>query len=323
MSTSRKNEAESPLLSVLVPLLNEAENLRPLHQRLVQTLEEANVSFEIIFVDDGSEDDSLEILRELHAQDARVRYASFSRNFGHEAATTCGFTLVRGQCAVLIDADLQDPPEIIPQLLEAWRGGAMIVHARRRRRAGERLWKLVTAHLFYRILNQLSSVPIPNDVGDFRLVDRRVVDHFNAMPERKRFVRAMIAWVGYTQSTVEYDRAPRVRGKTNYNFIKLLALSLDAITSNSVVPLRLCILLGLMVTGFSFTLALVVVLDRMFFGLNIQGYTLTTAGMFLLGGVQITFLGVIGEYVGKIYTQVQGRPLFILQETEQTRDDPT
>lgn len=309
------NDAILPGISVVVPAHNEEANIEELYGRLSSTLEKEDVPFEIIFVDDGSTDRTLELVRALSARDPRVRYASFSRNFGHEAASTCGMNMVRNQAAVLMDADLQDPPELIPRMIEAWKGGAEIVYARRESRRGEGVLKRATSFLFYRVMNWMSDIRIPVDVGDFRFVDRRVVDAFNRLPERNRFVRGLFFWVGFRHAVVGYDRPPRRGGATKYNWLRLLFLSMDAFFGFSLVPLRLCISLGILVVAFSSLMSIVIVAQRLFFGLAIPGYALIATAIFFFGGVQLTFLGVIGEYVGKIYTEVQQRPLYIVKES--------
>jgi len=307
------------MLSVVVPVYNEEDNLPSLYRELKTTLDKERISFELIFVDDGSHDRSLEIIKQLSQNDPRVRYASFSRNFGHEAASSCGFRMVRGRVAVLIDADLQDPPEIVTRMFSKWQEGYEVVYARRLSREGETSFKKFTSRLFYRVINLFSEVKIPFDVGDFRLVDRKVVDVFNHLTERNRFVRGLFSWLGYKQTVVEYERLPRRGGTTKYNWLKLLLLSMDAIFGFSLVPLRLCILFGLGAIIFSFVIACIIVFQRLFLGLDIQGYALLTTGMFFLGGVQLTFLGVIGEYVGKIFREVQARPLYIVKEDSDSK----
>ncbi len=303
-----------PELSIIVPAYNESENIAPLYARLVTVLEQENLTFELIIVDDGSDDDTAKQVADLEARDQRVRLARFSRNFGHEAASTCGFDLARGQAVVLMDADLQDPPEVIPQLVARWREGFEVVYARRTARDGEPVLKKLTSYLFYRYFNRFSGSAIPADVGDFRLVDRRVVEHFIQLPERNRFVRGMFSWLGFRQTVVDFHRAPRHAGQTKYNYLKLFWLSFEAISSFSIAPLRLCMGIGAIVTVFAFVMAVIIILQRLLYSIEIPGYALGTASMFLLGGVQLIFLGVIGEYIGKIYTQVQGRPIYILND---------
>ena len=312
----------APVLSIIAPVHNEENSIEELHRTLRNVLDDSGIPFELIFIDDGSLDGSLARIKNLSARDSRVRYASFSRNFGHEAASTCGFRMARGSAVVLIDADMQDPPDVIPRMYELWLQGFEVVYARRLSRTGEGLLKKVTSHLFYRVLNAFSSVKIPLDVGDFRLVDRKVVDAFNQLPERNRFVRGMFAWLGFKQCAVEYSRPPRKSGKTKYNWVRLTLLSMDAIFSFSLVPLRICILFGLVTILFSFLMGAYIAGYRLFHGLDIPGYALLTVGMFFLGGVQLTFLGVIGEYVGKIYNEAQSRPLYLVSENSDEGNKP-
>lgn len=278
-------------------------------------MDKVGITFESIFIDDGSTDNTLDKIKNLAANNTNIRYTSFSRNFGHEAASSCGFKMVEGRAAVLIDADLQDPPEVIPQLYDKWKEGYEVVYGRRSSRRDETTVKKLSSFLFYRILRIFSNVPIPTDVGDFRLVDRKVVNLFNALPERNRFVRGMFSWIGFKQTAVEYERSARIAGKTKYNYFKLTLLSIDALVSFSLVPLRICIAFGLIIMVLSFCITIVIALQRLVWDLNIPGYALMTSGMFFLGGVQLIFLGVLGEYIGKIYKQVQGRPLYVVGES--------
>lgn len=305
----------NPQLSVIVPVFNEQANLEALAARVDRALSGIGVAYELILVDDGSRDGSLGIIKALARADSRVRYASFSRNFGHEAATSCGFAMARGDAAVLMDADLQDPPEEIPRLLEQWRQGCHVVCARRRLRHGESALKRLTSKLFYRLMNRLSEVEIPLDVGDFRLVDRKAIDAFNRFTERNRFVRGLFSWVGFRQGVIEYDRAPRHGGETKYGLRRLLLLTLDAVFSYSLVPLRLCMLFGAAVTSLSLVIIVVVVLQKLLGVLEIEGYAMMATGLFFLGGTILLSLGVIGEYVGKIYQEAQGRPLYLVAES--------
>lgn len=314
-----KNNDNLPEISVVIPVYNEEDSIQPLYRELCNSLGNAEISFELIFVNDGSEDHSLEIIKQLSRDDPRVRYASFSRNFGHEAASSCGFQMAKGKAAVLIDADLQDPPELILEMYSKWKQGYEVVYARRLFRKGESFFKKITSHLFYRIMNRFSNIKIPVDVGDFRLVDRKVIDAFNRLTEHNRFVRGLFTWVGYKQTAVEYERLSRRGGRTKYNWISLLLLSMDAFLGFSIAPLRLCILSGIGVIIFSFIMAGIIVFQRLFLDLEIPGYALLTTGMFFLGGVQLIFLGMIGEYIGKIYTEVQARPLFVVRESSDNK----
>lgn len=316
-------------VSVVVPLLNEQDNLRPLHARLVATLEALGVERELIFVDDGSTDASVSVIESLAAEDHAVVGLSFSRNFGHEPASTAGLDVATGDVAVLMDADLQDPPELIGEMLARWRDGARVVYATRRQRAGESIFKRATSWLFYRMLNAMSDVDIPMDTGDFRLVDRRVLDALRQMRETDRFVRGLVAWTGFKSAQVFYDRPARHSGETKYRPLKLLLLSLDALVGYSITPLRFATMLGLGVCAIAVVFVIAIVLQRLVFGhvFEMQGYALLASGLFFLGGSQILLLGVIGEYIGRIYRREQDRPLYLIDRrihhggTEARRED--
>lgn len=302
-------------ISVVIPLLNEQDNLRPLHARLVATLTAIPgiTGRQIIFVDDGSTDGSLRVMEELAREDPSVQGISLSRNFGHEPASTAGLDACDGDCAVLMDADLQDPPELIAQMVELWRAGNRIVYATRRKRAGESIFKRSTSWVFYRLLNAFSEVSIPMDTGDYRLVDRLVLDALRECRETDRFVRGLVAWTGYRSVPLLYDRPARHSGETKYRPLKLLLLSLDAIVGFSISPLRIAAMIGLAVCLLSFAMVLVVVGQRLFgYLFPLQGYALIAAGLFFLGGTQILLLGVIGEYIGRIYRRNQDRPLYLV-----------
>lgn len=301
-------------LSVVIPLLNEEANLRALHARLVQVFDRLGTQGQIIFVDDGSSDSSAQIIGELAAGDARVLGVRFSRNFGHEAASTAGFDMASGDAVVLMDADLQDPPEVIEQMVPLWQAGNDIVYARRSKRAGESAYKRFTAWLFYRILQVLSDVDIPRDVGDFRLVDRKVLEAVKKCRETDRFMRGLIAWTGFKSAAVTYDRPERAGGETKYNTLKLLWLSLDAAVGFSVLPLRFASAFGFLVTLGSLLMVVILIAQKLLQQIEMPGYALLTAGLFFLGGVQMLLLGILGEYIGRIYRQIQGRPLYVVRE---------
>jgi polyisoprenyl-phosphate glycosyltransferase len=302
-----------PKISIVVPVYNEEENISPLYERLKACLLGiADFSYEIIMVDDGSTDGSLDAIKKIRESDDQVRFVSFSRNFGHEAATTAGFDRAAGDCVVLIDADLQDPPEVIPHLLEKWKEGYAVVYAQRRRRRGENFIKKSTSFLFYRLINILSSQRFPHETGDFRLIDRKVLLAFRTMGDYNRMIRGMITWLGFKQTGILYDREQRYRGKTKYNLIKLLLLSFDAITSFSIVPLRLSVIIGFIVMFMSFGWGCAVLYHKLFRGLSIPGYALQTISLLFLGGIQLFILGIIGEYVGKTYLQSLKRPLYVV-----------
>lgn len=302
------------LCSIVVPVYNEERNIPELYDRLLKTFSSIKVEFEIIFVDDGSKDNSLEKIKPISSTDKRVFYLSFTRNFGHEAASTAGLDASRGDCVILMDADLQDPPEIIQEMIDLWRKGYYQVLAKRRKRYGESAFKQFTAKIFYRMINLLSDIRIPIDTGDFRLMDRAVVNDFLKCREQNRFTRGLTAWVGYNSVTVEFDRPERFAGETKYNKFKLLLLSLDVITGFSILPLRIVTIVGFGIAMVSLVLTFVIVLQKLFFHLNIAGYALLASGLFFMTGIQIFFFGVIGEYVGKIFRQVQQRPLYLVKD---------
>ncbi len=313
-----RSEAIGPIdgvmISVVIPVFNEETCLERLFERLLAVARAGEDTYEYLFVNDGSTDDSLDVIRKLSRRHASVRYLSFSRNFGHEAATTAGLDHANGDAVIIIDADLQDPPEVIPQLIEKWRQGYQIVYAQRRSREGEALFKRLSSWVFYRIIRWLSSVHIPPDTGDFRLMDRRVVEQFRRCREQSRFVRALVAWTGFNQSAVLYDRHERYSGETKYNFFRLLVLAFDAVLGFSNLPLRIGVVAGLFVCGICFLEAMYIVIRKLFFGIPIEGYALIVTGIFFLGGVQLSVIGLFGEYIGRIYTQTQQRPLYIVAE---------
>jgi dolichol-phosphate mannosyltransferase len=290
------------LLSVVIPLLNESKTLAELHRRLVAVCEKIGCEREIIFVDDGSTDGSDEVIRRLNLADPTVTGLKLSRNFGHEAASTAGIDAAQGDICVLMDADLQDPPELIEQMHDLWKQGNQIVYAVRRRRHGESALKLSAAWLFYRTLNFLSEVSIPLDTGDFRLMDARVVQSIRKCREHDRFVRGLVAWTGFKSVALEYDRPPRASGQTHYGLLKLFFLSLDAFFGFSISPLRIASAAGTLVMLASMLAIL------------IPASTLTSCGLFFLGGVQMLCTGILGEYIGRIYRQSRHRPLYLVAE---------
>lgn len=304
-------------MTVVVPVFNEEECLDALHARLTEVLRETGDSYEILLVNDGSRDRSQSIIRRLAAEDPHVSYVAFSRNFGHEAATSCGIEHAQGQTVVLIDADLQDPPELIHDMLAAWREGYDLIHAQRRARMGETWLTRATSHLFYRAFRRLAGFEVPVDTGDYRLMDRAVVDAFCRLPERNRFVRGLVAWTGFRQNTAVYDRAPRHAGQTKYNFFKRLNLAIDAITSMSTVPLRWISYFGLAVAAMSFAAGLLGGSLRLVFGADVSGHVLLALAIAFMGGVQLVATGALGEYVGRAYREVQAKPLYLVAETHQ------
>jgi len=299
------------LLSVVAPVFNEVELVEAFVERTCAAL--ADYEFELIVVNDGSSDGSTELLDRLAAADGRLRVIHLSRNFGHQAAITAGLEHARGDVAVMIDADLQDPPELIPQLVAQWAAGSDVVYAVRREREGETAFKLATASWFYRLFNKLAQVDLTPDSGDFRLLDRCALDALLAMTERSRFLRGMTVWVGFTQTAVPYERSARSAGETKYTLRKMLRFSLDAIASFSHLPLQLSTYVGVLCAGIAFV-AIPVVIGLRIGGSYLPGFSTLTIIILLIGGMVLIALGVIGEYVGRIYDEVKHRPLYVVRE---------
>jgi dolichol-phosphate mannosyltransferase len=303
------------LLSVVIPCMNEEEVLRETNRRLVAVLEGISLNFEIVYVDDGSTDSTPELLSEMQAHDSRIRVVRFSRNFGHQIAITAGLEHASGDAVAIIDADLQDPPEVLLDFVAKWLDGYDVVYGVRTERDGETAFKLWTAKLFYRFISHLSDTRIPLDTGDFRLMDRRVVDALLSMPERDRFVRGMVSWLGFSQTAVEYRRAPRQAGVTKFSLFKMIRFALDGIFSFSTLPLRLATWTGFAASGLAIFGIMVVLLER-FFGVVglVKGWSSAMIAELFIGGVQLICMGLIGEYVGRIYGESKRRPLYIVRE---------
>ncbi len=300
--------------SIIAPIFNELDNLAELHQRVSEVMSGLKGTWELVLVDDGSTDGSTEGILELAKKDKHVRPVIFARNFGHEAAITAGWDNARGEAVVIIDADLQDPPEEIPELIAKWQEGYEVVYAVRAEREGETWFKKVTAALFYRIVRRITDVNIPLDTGDFRLMDRKVVDVLKTMRERRRFPRGMSAWVGFKQIGVPYKRAARHAGVTKYPFNKMVKLALNGITGYSYFPLQLATYFGFAAAGLAIVAIPVVIIMRLVGHGAFLGQATTLIAVLFLGGVQLIFLGVLGEYLGRIYDEVKGRPLYIVRE---------
>ncbi len=303
------------LLSIVVPCFNEAEVLWETPGRLVRTLTQlTELDFEIIYVDDGSRDATPDVIREIQALDPRVRTLRFSRNFGHQTAVTAGLEHASGDAVVLIDADLQDPPDVIADMVARWRDGYDVAYGVRIDRDGETRFKLATAKAFYRLLNRFSETEIPLDTGDFRLMDRAVVDVLRAMPERDRFVRGMVAWAGFRQIAVPYRRAARFAGESKYPFLKMVRFALDGLTSFSRAPLRLATWMGFLVSGVALAAIVYALVLRLFTNNWVTGWTALFIAVLFIGGAQLLSLGVIGEYIGRIYGESKRRPLYLIEE---------
>lgn len=307
-------------ISIIAPIFNEIGNLPELYRRIKQVMDPSGESWELILVDDGSSDGSRELIREIAAEDKRIRPVIFARNFGHQLAVTAGLDYSRGQAVVIIDADLQDPPEVIIDLIKKWQEGYEVVYAIRSERVGESWFKLFTASIFYRIIYRITDVDIPLDAGDFRLLDRKVVNVMKQMRERHRFLRGMSVWVGFTQTGVEYKRAPRFAGETKYPFKKMFKFASDAVTSFSYFPLQLATYMGFISAGMSILAIPVVVILRMTGSQAFFGQATTLIAVLFLGGVQLISLGILGEYIGRLYDEAKGRPLYIVREAPDDSD---
>ena len=306
------------LVSVVIPCFNESLVLPAAHERLSQAVSAIDgFKHELIFIDDGSRDDTFRLLTEIQSHDSQARVLRLSRNFGHQIAVTAGLEAAAGDVIVVIDADLQDPPEVIAGMIDLWRQGNHVVYGIRTTRAGESRFKLMTAKAFYRIMNRFSETPIPVDTGDFRLMDRKVVDVLLAMPERGRFLRGMVSWVGFRQVPLAYERQPRRAGRTKYSLFRMIQFALDGIVSFSVLPLRLAALTGLVAIWFALAGIVMAVVVRLLglYDLRLgRGWASLFVAVLFMGGVQLLSLGVMGEYLGRIYTEVKRRPLYAVQE---------
>lgn len=314
-----RGQREPGLLSVVAPVFNEEATLDEFHRRVSAAL--AGLAFELVLVDDGSTDASPSLLKSLSSTDERVRVVTLSRNFGHQAAITAGLDHAQGDVAVTIDADLQDPPEVIPTMVDRWRAGAEVVFAVRRMRAGETRAKLATARWFYRLFSRLAQIDLEQNAGDFRLLDGRALDALRAMRERNRFLRGMTVWVGFTQASVRYDRDARFAGETKYTPRRMLRFSLDAISSFSHVPLQAATVLGFLFSAVAF-LGIPIAIGFRIAGEFVPGITTVLLVILLLGGIQLITVGIIGEYLGRVYDEVKQRPLYIVRKAAQGADRP-
>ncbi|MFB8791349.1 MAG: glycosyltransferase family 2 protein [Potamolinea sp.] len=301
-------------LSVIIPLYNEELNIDCLFERLTLVLNRLNMKYEIICVNDGSKDNTIERLIDYHYKNPVIKIVNLSRNFGKEIALSAGLDYANGAAVVPIDADLQDPPELIAEMVEKWREGYDVVYATRRSRNEETWLKRFTANAFYRTLNRISLVPIPHDTGDFRLLDRRVVDALKKMPERNRFMKGLFSWVGFKQTSIYFDRPSRYQGESTWNYWRLWNFALDGITSFSFIPLKVWSYLGVLVAIPSFFYASFLVLRTLIFGIDLPGYASIMVAILFLGGVQLVSLGVIGEYLGRVYEEVKRRPLYLVRD---------
>jgi dolichol-phosphate mannosyltransferase len=313
-----------PKYSLIIPVYNEEETLPEMYLRVRAVMDQLDGDVELILVNDGSRDRSLAFLRDLHEKDPRVCYLSFARNFGHQIAVTAGLNFVRGDAIVILDADLQDPPELIPALVEQWKQGYQVVYAQRTQRHKESWIKRLPAYIFYRLMRRLADVDIPLDTGDFCLMDRRVVDVLNSMPERNRYIRGLRSWVGLQQTSIHFERDPRFAGEVKYTFRKSLSLAANGLVTFSRVPLRLSTYVGLLAAVVAVVMAILVLYWRLFVPNSpLTGFATIMIAVFFLGAVQLVSIGILGEYVGRIYEEVKGRPLYVLSEVAGFSEDRT
>lgn len=314
------------MISIVVPVYNEMEVLSEFHARISGVLDQLSLGAEVIYVNDGSDDDSLSLLNEIYEQDARVAILDLSRNFGKEIAMTAGLHKAQGEAVIVIDADLQDPPELIPQLIDEWQKGYDVIYAKRARREGESAFKKLTAHLFYRLMRSIGQIKIPEDTGDYRLLSRRAVDALNTLSEQHRFMKGLFTWIGYRQKAVIYERDPRHAGESKWNYWHLWNFAIEGITSYSSAPLKLASYLGLLTALGAFSYGIFIIIRTMLYGDPVQGYPSMIVIILFLGGVQLMSIGVLGEYVGRIFTETKRRPLyfinkFSLARTTQKKND--
>jgi glycosyltransferase involved in cell wall biosynthesis len=312
---------ESVEFSVIIPLYCEESSVDYLFDRLEAVLTELKVTHEFICVDDGSKDNTLQCLVKHHHRNPNIKVVALSRNFGKEIALSAGLDYAQGRAVIPIDADLQDPPELIADLIVKWQEGYDIVYAKRRSRQGETWFKKATANLFYRLIRTMSPTPIPPDTGDFRLLDRRVVEALKQLPERTRFMKGLFTWVGFRQTYIEYDRMPRHSGRTKWNYWRLWNFALDGITSFSTVPLRIWGYLGLFFSLLAFSYASFLVIRVLIMGVDLPGYASLMVAILFLGGVQLMGIGILGEYIGRIFEEVKARPLYFVRESYGFKED--
>lgn len=312
--------AGKPTYSIIAPIYNEIENIETLYQRVSEVMDSTGEPWEFVMIDDGSSDGSTQAILELQTKDDKIVPVIFARNFGHQIAVTAGLDYSRGEAVVIIDADLQDPPQVILDLIAKWKEGYEVVYAVRSKREGETWFKLFTAAAFYRTIQRITDVNIPMDTGDFRLLDRKVVQVMNGMREKHRFLRGMSVWVGFRQTGVEYERAERFAGETKYPLKKMFKLASDAITGFSYFPLQLATYLGFFSAGLGVLGLLLLLIMRLSGSLFLQGQAATLIAVLFLGGVQLISLGMVGEYIGRLYDEAKNRPLYIVRETPPEKD---
>ena len=306
-------EDNKKLVTILIPAYNEQEALPILYKRLVKLMDSLpQYNFELLFVNDGSRDKTLEILKEMRKSDSRVCYVNLSRNYGKEVAMIAGFDYVNGDCMINIDADLQDPPELIPEMLKYWEEGYDDVYAKRKSRKGESILKKLTSWGYYRVLQSMTNIQIQTDTGDFRLLDRRCVEAIRQMRESQRYTKGLYSWIGYKKKEILYDRDARVAGKTKWNYRQLANISIDGITSFTTSPLRWAAIIGMLVSLCGFIYMIIIIAKTLISGIDVPGYASMMVVILFLGGLQLIFLGIIGEYLGRAFYESKGRPLYFI-----------
>ena len=306
-------EDNKKLVTILIPAYNEEEALPILYERLVKLMNSLpQYNFELLFVNDGSHDKTLDILKEMRKSDSRICYVNLSRNYGKEVAMIAGFDYVNGDCMINIDADLQDPPELIPEMLKYWEEGYDDVYAKRKSRKGESILKKLTSWGYYRVLQSMTNIQIQTDTGDFRLLDRRCVEAIRQMRESQRYTKGLYSWIGYKKKEILYDRDARVAGKTKWNYRQLANLSIDGITSFTTSPLRWAAIIGMLVSLCGFIYMIIIIAKTLISGIDVPGYASMMVVILFLGGLQLIFLGIIGEYLGRAFYESKGRPLYFI-----------
>jgi glycosyltransferase involved in cell wall biosynthesis len=311
---SELSVAKPPFLSIILPFHNEETTVRALFQHLFPVLSKLEQSYEILCIDDGSSDNTYKFLCHERERDLRIKPVRFARNFGKEAALTCGLRLAQGQIAITMDSDLQHPPEVIPQLVEAWKGGAKMVYAIRRNRGTDSPLRVFLSRLFYMIFRHIADIKLPEGAGDFRLLDRIVVDAVNAMPERNRFMKGLMTWVGFDYALVPFDVAPRTGGHTNWSLPRLITFAFDGLSSFSTLPLRIWTWFGSVISLFALAYGIYLTVRTLVFGIDVPGFASLMVGILFLGGVQLLSLGMLGEYLARVFVEVKGRPIYLIAE---------
>ena len=318
-------EENKKLVTILVPAYNEQEVLNLLYDRLTPIMDNlSKYCFEVLFINDGSKDDTLKMMRELRRKDSRICYLNLSRNYGKETAMIAGLNYAKGDCVIIIDADLQDPPELIPEMLKYWEDGYDDVYAKRKSRQGESFLKKFTSKMYYKTLQSITNIEIQKDTGDFRLLDRRCVEALKSIHESQRYTKGLFSWIGYNKKEILFDRDPRAAGQTKWNYAKLINLSIDGLTSFTTAPLRWAAIIGILVSIAGFIYMLAIIFKTIFYGIDVPGYSSTMVVILFLGGIQLIFLGVIGEYLGRTFNETKGRPLYFIDcynEERQTNED--